>query len=74
MDCLECHPQGLDILDGSLSEESEAAHKLKLFQALSDHYGSLHIPLWSPKFIELHIALLNLLMQARIFFNTFFMG
>lgn len=65
LDCLESHPNGLDILDTSLCEDTELTRKLRLFQALADHYASLGRPLWPDCFTDIHLGLLRMLMEGR---------
>ena len=36
-----------------------------MYQAITDHYCSITTPLWSENFMDLHLALFNLLMQSR---------
>jgi hypothetical protein len=66
LDCLESHPNGLDVLDTSLSEDTKLTQKLRLFQALVDYYGSLSEPLWPECFTDIHIGLLKILMEGRM--------
>ena len=65
MDTLECHPRGMDMLDLSLNKETDLTQKLRLYQSIADYYTSLPEPLWSEKFVDLHLPLLNLLMQGK---------
>ena len=66
LDCLEYLPNGIEILDQSRSEETDMTQRLRLFQSIADYYNSLPEPLWSEKFVDLHVALYNLLMQVKI--------
>ena len=61
--CLECCSVGADLLD--MSSGVDTGHRLLIFQCLAQHYGSLSQPLWANTFTDLHIALLQLLMQGR---------
>ena len=64
-DCLECLPEGEEMLDQALQlEKTDMTQRLRIFQLIADHYASLEEPLWSEKFLDLHLALLNLLMQV----------
>jgi len=65
MDCLECLPNGVDIVDESMTQQAtDVTQKLCIYQRLSDHYSSLQHPLWSNSFADLHVSLLNLLLQV----------
>ena len=57
VDCLECLPQGLDILDASLSEETNLMQKLRIFQFIADFYATFTKPLWSQEFEDLQVSL-----------------
>ena len=64
-ECLECCPKGGEVLDLSFSEDTDRIHKLRLYTALVQHYNNLSAPLWTDNFLDLQVALLNLLMQER---------
>lgn len=65
LDCLECLAEGSDILDISLTEESEISQKLRIYSFLAEYYKSCKEPLWSDEFADLHVALYGLIMQDR---------
>ena len=65
MDCLECLPNGVDIVDESMAQQATGTvQKLCIYQRLVDYYSSRSQPLWSNTFTDLHVALLNLLLQV----------
>lgn len=65
VECLEFLPKGVDILDLSLSEDTETTRKLRMYQAIADHYLACTTPMWSDHFMDLHLSLFNLLMQGK---------
>ena len=65
IECIDCLPQGLNMLDVSLTEKSDLTQKLRLYQSIADHYTALNDPLWSENFVDIHVGLLNLLMQGK---------
>ena len=48
----------------SLPRNGDWTERLRFFQFISAHYASLAQPLWSNSFADLHLALLNLLLQV----------
>jgi hypothetical protein len=65
IECIDSLPQGLIMLDVSLTEKSDLTQKLRLYQSIADHYTHLTEPLWSENFVDIHVGLLNLLMQGK---------
>ncbi len=63
MDCIECLPKGLDMLDISMSEKTDLTQKLRMYSSIADHYKDAPEPLWSSRFLDLQLGLLNLIMQ-----------
>jgi len=65
VECVDCIPKSADILDNSLGEHSDLTQKLRLYQSIADYYVVIDKPMWSENFVDIHVGLLNLLMQGR---------
>ena len=50
----------------ALSQCSELTRKLSLFQSIASYYSAVTNPLWSDNYIDIQLALLNLLMQGEL--------
>ena len=42
--CLESHPGGSEVLNFSFSEDTAITQKLRMYQAIIDHYSTQHTP------------------------------
>ena len=65
MDLLNCLSNGSDMLDASMSEDTEITQKLRLYQSIVDHYVSKDEPQWPETYADLHLELYSQLMQGR---------
>lgn len=65
MDVLNCLANGTDMLDASMSEDTETTQKLRLYQSIVDHYVSKDEPQWPETYADLHLELYSQLMQGR---------
>ena len=64
-ECIEYLPHDSQLDDFlSLPKTGDWTERLRFFQFISSHYKSVAQPLWSNSFADLHLALLNLLVQV----------
>ena len=64
-DCLECMPKGTSMLSDEYVKQADAQTKTKLFWKIAKYYNELPEPLLPERFIDLHLAILNLIMTRR---------
>lgn len=65
LNCIECMPNGIVVLERDFVREATPASKIQSFHALSEHYTTLNPPLLPESFIDLHLAVLNLVLQQK---------
>ena len=65
LNCIECLPKGIVILEKDFVRESTTASKIQSFHVLSEHYTTIDEPLLPESFIDLHLAILNLVLQQK---------
>ncbi len=65
VDVLDCLSNGSEIMDASMSEDTQTTKKLRIYQSIVDHYSSQNEPLWPECHGELHLELYSQLMQGR---------
>ncbi|KAJ8315435.1 hypothetical protein KUTeg_007585 [Tegillarca granosa] len=65
LNCIECLPQGLSVLEKDFTKESTPASKIQAFHFMDEHYHTIDEPLLPERFLELHLAVLNLVLQQK---------
>lgn len=62
--CIECLPKGMSLLENSFVRDIDPAAKIQAFHVISEHYStSTEESLLPERFIDLHLAVLNLILQ-----------
>ncbi|XP_041350977.1 DEP domain-containing protein 7-like [Gigantopelta aegis] len=64
-DCLQCMPKGTSLLSDESFKQGDAQTKTKLFWKIAKYYSELSEPLLPERFIDLHVAILNLIMTEH---------
>lgn len=65
LNCIECLPKGLLVLEKDFVREHNPAAKIQAFHVLSGHYKSRSDSLLPENFIEVHLAILNFIIQQK---------
>lgn len=65
LNCIECLPKGLLVLEKDFVREQNPAAKIQAFHVLSGHYKSRSDSLLPENFIEVHLAILNFIIQQK---------
>lgn len=65
LNCIECLPQGLSVLEKDFTKESTPSSKIQAFHFMDEHYHTIEEPLLPERFLELHLAVLNLVLQQK---------
>ncbi|KAK3097684.1 hypothetical protein FSP39_012092 [Pinctada imbricata] len=65
LNCIECLPKGLLVLEREFVKECHPAAKIQAFQVLSEHYSKIEEPLLPERFLDLHLNILNLVLQQK---------
>ncbi|XP_061195653.1 DEP domain-containing protein 7-like [Saccostrea echinata] len=65
LNCIECLPKGLLVLEKDFVRGQNPAAKIQAFHVLSGHYKSQANSLMPENFIEVHLAILNFIIQQK---------
>ena len=65
LNCIECLPKGIVVLEKDFVRESTPSSKIQSFHVLSQHYTSVNESMLPESFIDLHLAILNLVLQQK---------
>ncbi|XP_050390420.1 DEP domain-containing protein 7 isoform X1 [Patella vulgata] len=64
-DCIECLPKGLNLLSDDCLRQSNPKAKNKVFNIIAKHYRDLSECILPDRFVDLHLAILNLIVSQR---------
>ncbi|XP_052088816.1 DEP domain-containing protein 7-like [Mytilus californianus] len=65
LNCIECLPNGISVLEKDFVREATPGSKIQSCYVLSEHYTNVDEPLLPESFIDLHLAILNLVLQQK---------
>ncbi|KAL5010967.1 hypothetical protein ScPMuIL_013272 [Solemya velum] len=65
LDCIECLPKGPSILEQDFVRRSDPISKMQALSVIVEHYRSLAEPLLPERFLDLNLAILNLVLQEK---------
>lgn len=65
LDCIECLPRGPSALEQDFVRRSDPISKMQALSVIVEHYRGLPEPLLPERFLDLNLAILNLVLQEK---------